>query len=210
MNTTLDNVINNSVKLKHQNGFLTFEEPNAEARLRKLKLRLTSFLRKEGGSVKNAIVVKGDLDSSPYGKFSYYLSDNCEHINKRCDYIIFHFKDNEVRIILCELKSSAISLDEDARCHAQFDISMEFAKYLLGISDKYRALTNPDEGDFPIAFYKVVFLPVPNVASTAALGVAPKINIKKNRDGIHVVSVNSCPATGCGELLWHQLMQSIS
>lgn len=211
MLNSLDSVINNGVKLRHTNGSILLEEPSEDARLREIKLKLTSFLKESGGSIRNAIVIKSDLETSPYEKFSYYLSDDCEHINKRCDYIIFHLLDNEIRIILCELKSSHISLQEGARCHAQLDISMEFAKYLVGIGDKYHKLTGLGTAvDTTYSFHKVVFLPTPNVVLSAPLATKPVLNVRKDKNGIFVIPVNTCPKSKAAEINWRDLMSSIN
>lgn len=209
MLNSLNNIINNDVKLYHADNVICFEEPNPDARLKKLIFRTTSFVRNGGGHINNAIVVKSDLEDEPFDRFSHYLNTECQHINKRCDYIIFHLKGTALRIIVCELKSSEIALEAGSRCYAQLDVSLAFAKYLISLAQQLFSLRDDEECTLDFTFHKIVFLPRPAVSGSVPLGAPRPIEFNTGLQGVNVLLVDTHPSTGVAQLEWVRLMEAI-
>jgi hypothetical protein len=208
---TLRNIINPDVKVRHHGKCLVLEEASEDSKLRKINFKLTSFNAGEGGELSQAVVINSDSNAQLYKLFTHFLNDTCPSINRKCDYIIFHLLNNNIRIILCELKSS--ELGARGRCHEQFEASKKFADYLVSMAKMYHEC-RPRENfiESNISVHRVVFLPMAPVAVSLPV-TANKINtLEKQRnilaDGTvhYVIPVNSARESTQN---WHDFMRSI-
>lgn len=215
MITALHNVINDAVKVNHVANKLIFIEPEADARLKRVEFSLTSFLRLEGGKVKNAVVIQADQTGEQLKQFTHFLDSECAHVNKKCDYIIFHTCANKLRVVLCELKSSLEAVGTpEARCFKQLDFSKHFVEYIVGIANAYcneyqGIYTKPTE----VEIHKLVLIPLQNVANALPLGAAPlqanaqQLNFKLN-NGVFLLFLPTS-RQGVAVLNWQQFMEAI-
>lgn len=177
MLSLLRRVINPVVQLKHADKKLVFIEADKGTRLKGIEFKLTQFITDQGGLLKNTVVISSDLDEDIFAKFSHFLADDCPDINRKCDYIIFHQKDNDLRVILFEMKSSIKGVS--GRCPAQFDISQVFADYLINLSKTYATLYDiADVETLTLKYFKVVFYPNLSLAHGNPVGVNPLLRSK--------------------------------
>ncbi|EKO3541052.1 hypothetical protein K0L52_002842 [Vibrio fluvialis] len=212
MLNALKSIIENSTIITHQNNAILLSEHSEDARLKEVSLSLTSFLRSAGGHLRNAIVMQGDISTpEKHSKFTHYLDDDCEHINKQCDYIIFHECDQTLRVILCEMKSSEISLGEDARIHNQFRFSGLFAKYLVDVAVNYCTANDSSPSYSDVTFHKVALVHMPNVVTPVPLGTPAVTGVSLNSKLFDDVLAIFLPTNVSGRacLSWRELMETV-
>lgn len=207
MLNALKAIISPKAFVKHEFGNIILSELNPDAKLKKVSLRLTAFLKGSSGLIKNAIVIIGDGELE-FKQFTNYLNENCPNVTKQCDYIIFHSKNDVIRIILCELKSSEQSLNNGARIHNQFLFSKVFAEYLTGVAKTFYDVESRLLNETVVEFHYLAFVHVPSVVSSMVLGHLPIMNIKKINN-IHCVFTPT-DSNGKANFNWKSLMESIN
>ncbi len=212
----LREIINPEVQLEHADKKLIFLEDSDDARLKQLEFKLTNFITASGGQLKNAVIISSDIKGELFARFSHFLAEKCPDINKKCDYIIFHRKENVLRVILCEMKSSEKGVG--GRCPAQLEVSKVFADYLLNLAKTYGDLSEVDDiAQLQTEYFKVVFLPTQSVPYGQVMGVKPTdikkganplLQVKKRwPNGITSFSVNTIAATA--KVDWRHFMEAL-
>ncbi|HIF9441400.1 TPA: hypothetical protein ACX6SK_001625 [Photobacterium damselae] len=212
---SLKQIIEPQVVVRHSQNKIKLVEPNPDSRLREVNLHLTNWLKSDGGHLRNAIVVSGDNDQvENLDKFTFFIDASCEHITKKCDYIIFHAMPECIRVILCELKSSEQSVGEDARCHHQFRFSKVFASYLIDVAKEYASVAGSALNQRDVSFHKLVFVPAPNVTLPTTTGLSPTradtINIRYNEQKRLNVVFLSTNSYASASLNWRELMAKLN
>lgn len=204
----LKKVLHPAVLLKYREKKLTFCEDDTDTRLKEIQFAVPKRLRAEGGGVADAVVISGEHRDEKFQKFSHFLDDRCPDVNRKCDYIVFHQKNECLRVILVEMKSSEKGLE--GRCPAQFEMSKIFCDYLLAVTKAYEQFNvqQVNSTDLTIEFYKVVFYPALPVAHSLPVGVNP-LQISKKISGDGIISLQVVCAERVGKAHWEHFMDAI-
>ncbi|CDT52018.1 hypothetical protein VCR15J2_360046 [Vibrio coralliirubri] len=212
MINTLKSILHSSIHVRHQTNRLTLVESNDDALLKEVDLLLTRFVKDQGGLLKNAVVISADSNKEGcyFSQYSFFLNQDTPDITRQCDYIIFHQKEDHLRVILCELKSSLEGVSPTSRIHKQFTYAECFSRYVIDIvKSKFDDATLC----LPVTYHKVALISFPNVAHTAPTGMQPQavsqLPNTTTKEGIQVFPLQT-DSLGKTSVLWQSLMQSVA
>ncbi|HDY7501856.1 TPA: hypothetical protein RQJ41_003226 [Vibrio vulnificus] len=214
MISSLKSIIDCSITLKHSQNLIEFIENEQNALLKKVIFKLSTFSRGSGGQLTNAVIIEGDNKSLPnFNQFSFYLNKKCGDVTRQCDYIVFHQKEDTLRVILCELKTSDTSGDIQSRIHNQFKFSRCFGEYLVAVAEEYCRVSGASHSCSNITYHNVAFVRMPNVAIAAPLGMTPgsaPVNTLRSsvQNNIKSLFVHT-DRNGHASLNWQQFMINV-
>jgi len=202
MITTYNDVFDDRVKIAIGPGRnIIVTETDAAAKLKKLSLKLQKSDIEGGAKVKNSIFIELDKSNNPHEKLSYFFCSKAKHVNKRCDLVILHEKEDYLAALICDLKSSPKGC-EDIRVKNQFLNSKLFVEYVSKLSKEYYLK------DKEIRYFYISFYPMLSFSTSAMLGDQRPPKLKPYNIEINLESVN-INEHGAAVVFWRELLSRL-
>lgn len=201
MINSIHTIFDNKVMPNMQKG-RKFEliETDPSAKLKILTVKFHKEHISNGSSIVNAVFVELDQKTKPYDKISQFFCSHATGVNKSCDLLIFIERDEDIVVLICDLKSSSAGCEDD-RAKAQFKNSLLFSNYFKDISKEFYNVTKP------FKFFFVAFFPALPMPQLTLLGIQVKPKYLEYIDEIivnkEIVNIN---ANGQAEIDWKMIL----